>query len=80
MMLMGSDSQRENRHLGVVLDRGTLVVIMRILSFVREESGPAKRTRSLWSAIYWVSPRLEGIESMCWVRDRRAGNEGNWEW
>ena len=52
MMLMGSDSQRENRHLGVVLDRGTLVVIMRILSFVREESGPAKRTRSLWSAIY----------------------------
>ena len=35
-----------------VLDRGTIVVIMRILSLVREESGLAKRTRLLWSAIY----------------------------
>ena len=35
-----------------VLDRGTLVVIMRILSLVREESELAKRARSLWSAIY----------------------------
>ena len=35
-----------------VLDRGTLVVIMRILSLVREESGLAKRIRSLWSATY----------------------------
>ena len=52
---------------GSVLDRGTLVAIMRILSLVREESGLAKRIRLLWSAIYWVSPRLEGIESVCWV-------------
>ena len=35
-----------------VLDRGTLVVIMQILLLVREESGLAKRIRSLWSAIY----------------------------
>ena len=28
------------------------VIIMRILSLVREKSGLAKRTRSLWSAIY----------------------------
>ena len=35
-----------------VLDRGLLVVIMRILSLVREESELAKGVRSLWSAIY----------------------------
>ena len=35
-----------------VLDRGTLVVIMQILSLVRAESGLARRIRLLWSAIY----------------------------
>ena len=35
-----------------VLDRGTLIVIMRILSLVRKESGLAKKIRLLWSAIY----------------------------
>ena len=64
---MGPDSQSKDPHLAGVLDRGKLVIIMRILSLVREESGLAKRIRSLWSAIYWVSPRLEGIESICWV-------------
>ena len=49
---MGPDSQREDARLAGVLDRGTLIVIMRILSLVREESGLAKRIRSLWSAIY----------------------------
>ena len=29
-----------------------------------EESGLAKRIRSLRSVIYWVNPRLEGIESI----------------
>ena len=38
-----------------VLDRGTLAVIMQILSLVRKISGLAKRIRSLWSAIYWTS-------------------------
>ena len=33
----------------------------------REESGLAKRIRSLWSAIFWMSPRLEGIESVYYV-------------
>ena len=37
---------------GRFLDRGTLVVTMGILLLVREESGLAKRVRSLWSAIY----------------------------
>ena len=32
--------------------KGTLVVIMQILSLVKEDSGLAKRLRSLWSAIY----------------------------
>ena len=40
---------------------------MQILLLVRKESGLAKIIRSLWSAIYWVSPTLEGIESVCWV-------------
>ena len=52
MTLMGPDSQSKDPHLAGVLDRGTLVVIMQILSLVREESGLAKRIRSLWSAIY----------------------------
>ena len=64
---MGPDSQSRDPRPAGVLDRGTLAVIMRILSLVREESGLAKRIRLLWSAIYWVSPRLEGIESVCWV-------------
>ena len=41
--------------------------IIKILSLVREESGLAKRIRMLWSAIYWVNPRLEGIENVCWI-------------
>ena len=35
-----------------VLDKVTLVIIMQILSLVRDEKGLAKRIRSLWSAIY----------------------------
>ena len=49
---MGPDLQSKDPHLEGALDRGTLVVIMQILSLVREESGLAKRIRSLWSAIY----------------------------
>ena len=48
---MGSDSQRKDPCPASVLDRGALVVIIRILSLVREESGLAKRIRLLWSAI-----------------------------
>ena len=51
-------------HPAGVLDGGTLVVIMQILSLVTEESRLGKRIRLLWSAIYLVSPRLEGIESV----------------
>ena len=49
---MDPDLQSKDTRPEGVLDRGTLVVIMRILSLVREESVLAKRIRSLWSAIY----------------------------
>ena len=49
---MGPDSQSNDPHPAGVLDRKILVAIMQILSLVREESGVAKRIRSLWSAIY----------------------------
>ena len=49
---MGPNSQSKNPRPAGVLDRGTLLVIMQILSLVREESGLAKRIRLLWSAIY----------------------------
>ena len=64
---MRLDSQSKDPRLASVFNRGTWIIIMRILSSVREESGIAKRIRSLWSANYWVNPRLEGIESVCWV-------------
>ena len=48
---MGSDLQSKDTRLAGVLNTETLVVIMQILSLVRQESGLAKRIR-LWSAIY----------------------------
>ena len=51
-MRVGQDWQIKDLRPAGVLDRGILVVIMRILSLVREESGLAKRVRSLWTAIY----------------------------
>ena len=62
MTWMGPDSQSKDPRPAGVLDRGTLVIIMQILTLVRKESGLAKRIRLLWSGIYWVSPRLEGME------------------
>ena len=49
---MGPDSKSKDPSPGGVLDRGTMVVIMQILSLVREERGLTKRIRSLWSAIH----------------------------
>ena len=49
---MGPDSKSKDPRPAGVLNRGTLVVIMQILSLVREESGLDKRIRLLWSAIY----------------------------
>ena len=51
-MKLGLDSQSKDPHPAGVLGRGTLVVFMRILSLIGEESGLAKRIRSLWSANY----------------------------
>ena len=47
----GSQLAEQGPFSGSVLNRGTLVVIMQILSLRREESGLAKRIRSLWSAV-----------------------------
>ena len=49
---MGPNSQSKDSRSAGVLDRGTLVFVMHILSLVREESGLAKIIRLLWSAIY----------------------------
>ena len=49
---MGLDWQSKDPCPAGVLNGGTLVVIMRIKSLVREESGLAKRMRSLWIAVY----------------------------
>ena len=49
---MGADSQSKDTRPAGVLDRGTLAVIMQILSLPTEESGLAKRIRSLWTAIH----------------------------
>ena len=49
---MGLDSQSKDLRPAGFLDRETLVVIMRILSLIREDSGLAKRIGLLWSAIY----------------------------
>ena len=49
---MGPNLQSKDPRPAGVLDRGTLVIIMQILSLVREEIGPGKRIRSLRSAIY----------------------------
>ena len=83
---MGPGSLSKDPRPTGVLDRGTLVVIMRILSLVREESGLAKRIRSLWSAIYQVSPRLEYRKrklrlwlqkGMFWVSEQRLVDQAN---
>ena len=44
--VMGPDSQSKDPRPAGVLDKGTLIVIMRILSLVREGSGLARRIRS----------------------------------
>ena len=49
---MGLDLQRKDPRPAGVLDRGTLVVLIGILSLVREESGLAKRIRLIWGAVY----------------------------
>ena len=82
-----NDSQSKDPRPADVLDRGTLLVIMRFLSLVREESALAKKIRSLWSATYGVNPRLEGIESvmlslwlqkgMFWVSEQRLVDQAN---
>ena len=49
---MDPDRQSKDPCLAGVLDKGTFIVIMQILSLLREESGLEKRIKLLWSAIY----------------------------
>ena len=49
---MGLDSQSKDPRPAGVPDRGTLVVIMQILSLVIEQIGLAKKIILLWRAIY----------------------------
>ena len=62
---MSLDLQSKNICLAGILDNGTLVVIMGILSLVDERSGLANKIRLLWSANYQVNLRVEVIESVC---------------
>ena len=89
---MGPDSQSKYPCPAGVPDRGTLV-IMRILSLVREESGLAKRIRSLWSAIEIVSEiviresKIRGYikrmlilwlqKGMFWIAEQRLVDQAN---
>ena len=77
--LMGPDSQSKDPHPAGVLDRGTLVVIMRILSLVREESRLAKRIRSFWS-VRGYRKRILSLwlqKSMFWVSEQRLVDQAN---
>ena len=60
---MGHDSQSKEPRPAGALIRGTVVVILRILSLVTERNGLAKRIRSLWSAMYYVNLRLEVLKT-----------------
>ena len=71
---MGPNSMTKDPRLAGVLNRETLVVIMQIVSLVREESRLAKSIRSLQSAMYRVNPRLEGIES---ISEQRLVDQAN---
>ena len=84
---MGSNSQSKDPRPAGVLDSGTLVVLMRILSLAIEESGLANRTRSLWSAILLSEPKIRGYrkrvlslwlqEGMLWVSEQRLVDQAN---
>ena len=85
---MGSDSQSKDPRLEGVLDRGTLVVIMRILTLVKEDSGIARFICYLLS-----KPKIRGYRKrmLClwlakgmfweseWMTELEI-EEGNWEW
>ena len=49
---MGPNLQSMDSRLAGVLNKGTLVVTMQILSLVSEGSGLARRIRLYWSAIF----------------------------
>ena len=84
---MGPDSQSKDPRPAGVLDRGTLVVIMRILSLVREESGLAKRIKIVIECYLWSEPKIRGYrksmlslwlqKGMCWVSKQRLVEQAN---
>ena len=87
---MGPDSQSKDPRPAGVLDRGTLIVIMRNLLLVREASGLAKRIRSLWSALLsdlLSESKIRGHrkrmlslwlqKGMFWVSEQRLVDQAN---
>ena len=80
---MGPNSQSKNPRPVCILDRGTLVIIIRILSLVREESGLTKRMEC-----YLLSePKIRGYrkhmlslgmqKGMFWVSEQRLVDQAN---
>ena len=85
---MGPDLQSKDPRPADVLDRGTLIIIiiiiiiMQIMSLVREESGLAKRIRSLWSEtkIRGYRKRMLSLwlqKGMFWVSEQRLVDQTN---
>ena len=81
---MGSDLQNKDPCLASVLDRGTLVLIMQILSLVREESGLAKIAMECYLL---NEPKIRGYrkhmlslwlqKGMFWVSEQRLVDQAN---
>ena len=78
---MGPDSQSKDPRPVGVLDRGTLVAIMLILSLVREKSGIAKiRGYRSESKIRGYRKRMLSLwlqKGMSWVSEQRLVDQAN---
>ena len=83
---MGPELQSKDPRPAGVFNRGTLVVIIRILSLVREESGLAKRIRSI-ECYLLREPKFIGYrkrmlslwlqKGMFWVSEQRLVDQAN---
>ena len=85
---MGPESQSKDPHPAGVLDRGTLFVIMRILSLVREESQKTSQKNKIVIECYLLSvPKIRGHrkhmlnlwlqKGMFWVSEQRLVDQAN---
>ena len=84
---MGPDWQSKDTCLAGVFDKGTLIVIMQILSLVREESGLAKENKIVMECYLLCRPKIRGYrkpllslclqKGMCWVSEQRSVDQEN---